>query len=148
MCITLILTLIAERATIVSWVGFRMARGEAGNECLEHAHRMRVAQVILRVSLHEAIQLVIDRIACSDFRLKAQELALRWKLAIDQQESSLSESRPSCKLVNRISSVFKDSLLAVDVGDSRDAIDCVHIGRIEGTSDIARDVLDFKKLHG
>ena len=68
------------------------------------------------------MEFVIDVIAGSDLRLKAEDLILRWKLTVNQQESRLYKSRPSCHLVDGVAAVFENAFLAVDIRDSRDAV--------------------------
>ena len=53
-----------------------------------------------------------------------------------------------CKLLDGVPTVLKNSLLTVDEGDARDAVDRVHVGGVVRASHGAGWALDLRKLSG
>lgn len=133
--VSLLLLLVAKLSAKEGRVGLWMARRKTGDDRLQHSHRVRLLKSITLVRSQEVCQLGVYLIVCPDTSLETQELLPRWKLSVDQQESSLREIGAHGQLVNGDSSVLKDTFLTVNVRNARDAVDRVHVGRVERSSD-------------
>ena len=111
----------------VGWVALRIKRAHSGNERGHHTHRVRVMPEGLN-ELHETVVIVaVDH----DLLGEGLELLFCGQLAVDNKESCLQEGRFLCQLLNRIASVFQNTLLAINERYFGNTIHCVHVRRVE-----------------
>mmetsp|Transcript_46430 Transcript_46430/g.61497 ORF Transcript_46430/g.61497 Transcript_46430/m.61497 type:complete len:204 (-) Transcript_46430:1850-2461(-) len=136
--VALLLRLVAELAAKVSRVCLWVTRGEACDQCLQHAHRVRSLQLLLLISFHEACKFRVDVVVGPNPKLEVLQLNLARELAIQEQKGGLSkvgvesEATPLARqLLDGVAAVLEDTFLAVDIADARDAVHRVHVGRVK-----------------
>ena len=83
-----------------------------------------------------------------DLLLEGLQLLLGRQLSMHEKERSLEEGRSTGELLNWVATVLENTLLSVDEGDARDAVDSVHVGWIVGASDSAGWALDLGQVGG
>ncbi len=114
----------------------------------QHRHRVGVA----REALEEALEVLVEHRVLAHPLLEVGELGGRGEVAVDEEVGGLEERRVLRELLDGVSPVAQDPLVAVDVGDRARAARRVDEATVEG--DVAglleqgRDVVAVVALGG
>ncbi len=131
-------------ALVVDQLGVRVEGGERGDGRLEHPHRMRVVTEPLRELLDVLVEIGVRR----NVARESLQLVLRREFAVPEEPCHLEEARFLGQLFDRVAPVLEDPLVAVDVGDARDARGGVEVGGVVGHHpEVAGIYLDLPEVH-
>jgi hypothetical protein len=108
--------------TNVSRVGLRVERAHGSHEGAHHGHGVSV----VAEGLDERLKSVVVVGLGHNFLIEDAKLCLGGQFSVKDQESSLNEGRLIGQLLNGDTTVLKNSLVTIDVGNSGDARNSVH----------------------
>ena len=137
-----LLSVLVDVGSDVGRVGLGVERAHGGHQGRHHGHWMG----IVAESLDEGLEALVIRRVLHHLLGEARELLGCGELTIDKEESGLKEVGALRKLLNGVATVLKNTLLTVDEGDARDAVDSVHVGGIVGSSDSSCWALDLRQV--
>src|ERR1019366_398897 len=126
----------------------RIERTQRRHRRAQHRHRMRV----LTEPFHELLDVLVHVRVVRDVLHPLVVLGLRWKLAVTEQPRDLEEIRLPRELVDRVSAVPQDALVAVDERDRTSARRGVHERRIVShqseVTGLDLDLLQVRRANG
>jgi hypothetical protein len=126
-------------------LGGRVERGERRDAGRQHRHRVRV----VAEPFHEPLDVLVHVRVVRDVLLPLVVLLLVRELAVPQQPRDLEEVRLLGQLLDRVSAVAQDPLVAVDEGDRRAARRGVHEGGVVAHhAEVVRVDLDLLEVGG
>jgi hypothetical protein len=120
--------LLFARALVEDLLGIRIERRERADGAQEDAHRMRV----VLEAFHQLLDVLVQHRVEGDFLRPVRQLRLGRQFAEDDEIGGLEERGPLGELLDRITTVFQDALVAVDVGDLAATGRRVHERRVVG----------------
>ena len=125
MLVTLLAGLV-DVGTDVGRVGLGVEGAHGSHKSRHHSHWVSV----VTESLDERLETVMVRGVLHDLLCEGSELFGGGELSVDEKEGSLKEVGVLSELLDGVSTVLKDSLLTVNEGNTRDAVDGVHVSWI------------------
>jgi len=81
-----------------------------------------------------------------DLLVEGSKLLGGGELTIDHEEGTLDEGGFFSELLDGVTTVLEDSLVSVDVGDTGDARDGVHVSGVVGAGHFTVGRLDFTEV--
>ena len=124
------LKVLVNVSTNIGWVGLWEERAHASDEGRHHSHWMSIMSKRFDKISHASVIIAIFH----NFSVESSCLFLIWELSIDYQESGFQEIRFFSELLNWVTSVFQYSFFSIDITNSRNAINSIHISWIETSS--------------
>lgn len=105
-----------------------VVRREGGDPAREHRHGM----CLVRQPVEELLQVFVQQGVAPDAVVEVLEFARARNLAVDEQPGDLEERQPLRHLLDGVTAIPQDSLVAIDVRDVRLRRRGVHEAVVEG----------------